>query len=450
MLSFAPLDRLLADLAAQRQLAPAQEAHLRQQEQLAWSFYAGEPAGHSLTLPETRELLLHGLTAAGKPLHEQLALRQHHAAVQQAEALASSGQPLTEAVIGELHARLLGLPAGTHSPYKTHPNDVLTAAGTVRYCTRPADVPARMADLLAWYRQPTQQHPVAVATTLHHRLLRISPFEAGNGRLARLLLGLVLRRHGYPAAIIKPADWERYQTALAAADVGEPEALQRFVAEAVAAALRQQLRAAKQEPGYDADELQAKLALLKQQVLAREDAVATLWNEELQAGVYEALLRPWVANVQQQTSGFDELFMSRGYSGGVLAAPAPPVQLEEAGDWEAFEAQFMAAIAVTQTTLGAVHFSKKWLHFRQRHNGFDMGLTVTFHFEPDHFTVRHTLFSHRSAAGPEASWQEEVFSSAYLSAYDHAHFHEINHQLASRLYDFVAARLAAPAAISAT
>jgi hypothetical protein len=216
----------------------------------------------------------------------------------------------------------------------------------------------------------------------------------------------------------------------------------------VAATLRRQLRAAKGEPGYAPDDLQTKLALLRQQVLARADAVATLWNPELQATVYDALLRPWLADVQLQTQGFDALFMSRGYSGGVAAPPAPPLGLEEEGDWHSFEALLMAAVVGTQAEIGTVQFAKKWLHFRQRHNGFDVGVTVAFHFQPDHFTVQHTLFSQRSPAGPEASWQEEVFKSAYLPAYNHAHFHEINHQLASRLYDLVAARLATSDAVS--
>lgn len=452
MPSFAPLTRLLADLTAQRQLAPAQDAHLRQSEQVAWTFAAGVPSGHALTRPETEALLLHGVTAAGQPLQAQLALRQHHAAVQLVDELVGSGQPLTEAVLGELHARLLGLPAGTHSPYKTQPNDTLTAAGTVRYHTRPDDVPARLAELLAWYPRAAAQpglHPVALAAALHHRLRRISPFAVGNGRLAHLLLGLALRQHGYPAAIVGPADRARYQAALAAADAGEPEALQALVAELVGTALRQQLRTAKGEPIYAPNDLQTKLALLRQQVLASEDAVAILWSEDLQATVFDVLLRPWLTNVQLQTQGFDELFMSRGYSGSVAALPpAPPAALDEEGDWHAFEALLMATVVGSRAAIEQVHFAKKWLHFRQRHNGFDVGVGVAFHFHPDHFTVQHTLFSQRSPAGPEASWQEEVFSSAYLPAYEHAHFHEINHQLASRLYDFVAARLLAPDAVS--
>ena len=47
---FAPLSRLLADLAAQRQLAPAREEQLRQQELLDWSYHAENLRGSKRAL----------------------------------------------------------------------------------------------------------------------------------------------------------------------------------------------------------------------------------------------------------------------------------------------------------------------------------------------------------------------------------------------------------------
>lgn len=35
-----------------------------------------------------------------------------------------------------------------------------------------------------------------------------------------------------------------------------------------------------------------------------------------------------------------------------------------------------------------------------------------------------------------------LFSSLYKSEYDHVQIHEINHQLANKVYDFIAAKLA--------
>lgn len=42
------------------------------------------------------------------------------------------------------------------------------------------------------------------AVTLHHRLVAIHPFTDGNGRVARLLMNHLLRRHGQPYVILPP------------------------------------------------------------------------------------------------------------------------------------------------------------------------------------------------------------------------------------------------------
>lgn len=63
---FADLDRLRADLDALRPLAPEQEARVLQKFRLEWNYNSNAIEGNSLTLGETRSLLLHGLTAASK------------------------------------------------------------------------------------------------------------------------------------------------------------------------------------------------------------------------------------------------------------------------------------------------------------------------------------------------------------------------------------------------
>jgi len=45
--------------------------------------------------------------------------------------------------------------------------------------------------------------PVVLAAEMHERLVTIHPFLDGNGRTARLVMNLILLRHGYPIANIK-------------------------------------------------------------------------------------------------------------------------------------------------------------------------------------------------------------------------------------------------------
>ena len=83
------------------------------------------------------------------------------------------------------------------------------------------------------------------AARFHHRFVYIHPFTDGNGRTARLLMNLILIRHGYPPAIIK-ADPQRriaYLDALEQASVeGDLGPFELVVAEAVNESLERYLQ----------------------------------------------------------------------------------------------------------------------------------------------------------------------------------------------------------------
>merc|ERR1739848_216379 len=57
-------------------------------------------------------------------------------------------------------------------------------------------------------------HPIQFAAEAHYRLVKIHPFQDGNGRLSRLLMNLILMRAGYPPTLIRVEDRRRYFAAL--------------------------------------------------------------------------------------------------------------------------------------------------------------------------------------------------------------------------------------------
>ena len=76
-------------------------------------------------------------------------------------------------------------------------------------------------------------HLPAELAWLHARFEQIHPFLDGNGRTGRLLLNLLLVRIGYPPAIIRKSDRDRYLAALRHADEGDCGPLGEFLARAV-------------------------------------------------------------------------------------------------------------------------------------------------------------------------------------------------------------------------
>jgi Fic family protein len=81
----------------------------------------------------------------------------------------------------------------------------------------PDKIPQRMRSLLQWLSaEDTKRtmHPTRIAARAHYQLLHIFPFPKHSGKVARLLMNLILIREGYPPAILHATDRQRYYDAL--------------------------------------------------------------------------------------------------------------------------------------------------------------------------------------------------------------------------------------------
>jgi Fic family protein len=113
-----------------------------------------------------------------------------------------SGEPITEALIREIHKRLVeGVRGGAGQPgqYRTIQNFVANSrTREIIYTPPPPEqVPPLMRELVEWLRADTGIHPVLVAGIAQFQLVHIHPFVDGNGRTSRLLSTLCLYRSGY-------------------------------------------------------------------------------------------------------------------------------------------------------------------------------------------------------------------------------------------------------------
>jgi Fic family protein len=115
----------------------------------------------------------------------------------------------TEALT-ELHRRLTrGLVAAEIAGTARRTEQAVHDASIGRilyFTTDPAAIPRELALLDAWLASAaTREHALVVSGMLHLELLRIHPFEAANGRLARAAARLVLRGRGLdPAGLAAP------------------------------------------------------------------------------------------------------------------------------------------------------------------------------------------------------------------------------------------------------
>ena len=102
---------------------------IEQKLRLEANYNSNAIEGNTLTLGETRSLILHGLTAHGKPIRDHLDIEGHDSALQAIEAAVKDNQELNEVFIRNLHRVLL------KEPYETEGRDPGRAIGTANNFT---------------------------------------------------------------------------------------------------------------------------------------------------------------------------------------------------------------------------------------------------------------------------------------------------------------------------
>jgi len=185
-------------------------------------YHSNAVRGNRLNREQTDELLSRGTTVGGLSLREHLEAVNLNRALDRAEVLALSQAPLTEHGIRELHALLFASiddeNAGVYRRIDTRivGRDYLPPESVL--------VPGLLREFTEWLEESVAD-PVAKATAAQAKITSIAPFLDGNGRVGRLLQNLILYSAGYPPAIVRVEDSERYYDGLRQADAGDMSSL---------------------------------------------------------------------------------------------------------------------------------------------------------------------------------------------------------------------------------
>ena len=319
------LTRAKMQLDAIRPLPQDVEGRVMQKIRLEWNYHSNAIEGNKLTFGETYSFLMYGLTAKGKPLKDHLDIRGHNEAVKFLTSIIKDDRDLTESEIRELHAMILveSYKSTAQTPdgqavsktirigaYKQMPNHVLTTTGEIHYYDNPEDVPILMGELVTWYnvaRKNEAIHPSVLAAFFHHRFVAIHPFDDGNGRLARILMNLILMQKGYPPAVVKVKERTDYYAALAQADKNEYQAIIEFVAESVLDSINLYLKAAKGENIEEDEDLNKEIALFK----GSFEKTYSFKSPENMLKIFDEVLQPFVKLSEVRFADFNGLFLQR-------------------------------------------------------------------------------------------------------------------------------------------
>jgi Fic family protein len=176
-------------------------ARMSQRALLLEAHHTTHIEGTQLTLDEAARLWA-GEEVPGADRDDVRELLNYRGAFNLVAEYLGSGEPMTEALIREIHKRLVeGVRGGAAQPgqYRAIQNFVANSrTREIIYTPPPPDqVAPLMRELVEWLRADSSIHPVLVAGIAQFQLVHIHPFVDGNGRTSRLLSTLCLYRSGY-------------------------------------------------------------------------------------------------------------------------------------------------------------------------------------------------------------------------------------------------------------
>lgn len=206
------IDELQKEINKHRPLDAYTLKEIKEYYRIGLVYSSNALEGNTLTESETNIVLNEGITVAGKPLKHHLEAvglsdafnflyKDAHAKAFSEDL--SAGTLVQEGDIKKFHwlfyIKIDPEQAGKYRDIKVY------IRGSEYPLPLPEEVPGLMHEWLEKTKEQRKNlHPVVFAALAHKDFVFIHPFVDGNGRVARLIMNLVLLQEGYNIAIIPP------------------------------------------------------------------------------------------------------------------------------------------------------------------------------------------------------------------------------------------------------
>ena len=233
------IDKLQEEINAYRPLPPNTLKQLKEYYRVGLTYTSNALEGNSLTETETKVVLEDGITIGGKPIKDYYEALGHSEAYDYIYKLAKD-KGFTGDDIKKLHKffyhRIDETKAGKYRKEKVF------ISGSKYSLPSPEKVPELMDDFIDRVKDlEKKNHPVEYSALVHKEIAFIHPFIDGNGRVARLLMNLILLQKGYCIAIIPPILRRDYIQALEKAHIDDKD-FRKFIAGAARETQKDYLR----------------------------------------------------------------------------------------------------------------------------------------------------------------------------------------------------------------
>ncbi len=304
------VDLLQQKINAQGELSADVKKKINYKFRLDWNYYSNSMEGNTLTMDETRSVMVGNLTVGGKPIKDVLEMKGHDEVIAEIMRIGKGEARISEARIREIHNGIMHEEDEAKKKkigaWKTEPNYIYNYKNERFDFALPAEVPARMHDLLnktnaaidaIAANKPDAPHPLDVALQFHLDFVIIHPFYDGNGRSARILTNLLLISFGYPPFWVKTNERTIYNQYIA--DIqgygGSPDLFFEFAADMILRSQQLVLDAVAGKEIEEPDDIDKKISLLEKELQAIDP------NEEvklrLSKEVFIQIYKSWFSDL---------------------------------------------------------------------------------------------------------------------------------------------------------
>jgi len=319
------IDKIKDKIEQLGKLTKEQHNKINQKFRLEWNFNSNSMEGNTLTIEETRSVMVGNLDVHQKPIKDVLEMKGHDEVIADILKIGKGELRLSEKRIKEIHAGIMHEEDPEMKKkigeWKKVNNEIINNKGEKHAFDDWEFVPEKMHDLLnrtnaaidaIILNKKNAPHPVDVALQFHLEYLQIHPFYDGNGRTARILTNLILIALGYTPFWITKSERSIYYTYIS--DIqgygGDKEAFFAYVASLIERSEQLVLNVIEGKDIEEHDDLEKEIELLKRQLKAKEDIVLEKSNEVIKE-LYENSFRKLFVQLIEKTKKFDDMFVEK-------------------------------------------------------------------------------------------------------------------------------------------
>ncbi len=321
------IDAIKEQISINGTLSKEQLNKINNKFRLEWNFNSNSMEGNTLTIEETRSVMVGNLDVHQKPIKDVLEMKGHDAVILEILKIGKGELRLSERRIKDIHRGIMHEEDPEEKKkigeWKTKNNEIINNKGEKYTFTDWQMVPEKMHDLLnrvnasidaIQSKQKNAPHPIDVALTFHLEYLEIHPFYDGNGRTARILTNLILISLGYTPFWISKSERDVYYNYIS--DIqgygGKKEAFYQFVSGLIQRSEQLVLDVIQGKEIEDEDDFEKELEILKRQLKAKNDNVLRKSNEvikELYNNSYRKLFEQFI----EKSKKFDDMFVEKTF-----------------------------------------------------------------------------------------------------------------------------------------